>query len=323
MNHKSMQHWICYSLVLTAAGLSAIQSFAAQAKDSYSYYHIDAAVISLDANHSLSSFRSGGKGSGTPGAQLGYSTPEVEITIALLVESNHFYADVTTRPLAKSDKAVEKKQRIDLTGLRPTSLDLGTDKNGRAYFLNLVPDIVSISLKPKSFQQVSDDLYRLQFHASRIVLNDKQYIGRMLASDAQVFNVDICGVASIEFSLRHLKGAEPWGRLQNGQITVTHPDGTTIEIGNVTNGTEKNLVEGGPYTVWVRWKKSEQTVEAYRKSLSEYRDQLKKGSVKNGTANTAAEALAVIEQELAREPGPWVTGCGACDLPKDQFVPEK
>jgi hypothetical protein len=197
---------------------------------------------------------------------------------------------------------------------------LGTDKDGRVYHLNLTPSVVSVRLKPKSFQEASDELYRLQFHASRIILNDKQYVGRMLASDSQVFRIEMCGVASLEFSLRHLKGAEPWGRLQNGQITLNHPDGTSIEIGNVTNGAGDHLVAGGPYTVWVRWKKPEQTVEEYREALSQYRDQLKSATTENGTTDTTAKALAVIEQELAREPGPWVTSCGAFDLPKKEFV---
>src|SRR5258707_10831467 len=263
--------YLCGALAIT--GMNASRSFAAQEKDSYSSYHVDASVVSLDAKQSLASYRSGGKGSGTPGAQLGYSTPEVEISIALLLESNHFYADVKTRPHGKVGDDGAKTQRVDLTSLRPSSLDLGTDKNGRVYHLNLTPSVVSVRLKPKSFQEASDELYRLQFHASRIILNDKQYVGRMLASDAQVFRIEMCGVASLEFSLRHLKGAEPWGRLQNGQITLSHPDGTSIEIGNVTNGANDHLVGGGPYTVWVRWKKPQQTIEEYRAALSQYRDQ--------------------------------------------------
>jgi hypothetical protein len=108
--------------------------------------------------------------------------------------------------------------------------------------------------------------------------------------------------------------------LQNGQITIAHPDGTSVEIGNVTNGPDYRLVEGGPYTVWVRWNKPQQTIEEYRASLSEYRGQLKSGTTKNGTINATPDALAVIEQELARQPRPWVTGCSASDLPKKEFV---
>jgi hypothetical protein len=320
MNRKLRPRFVYWCGVLAITGVTASRSFAAQEKDSYSYYHVDASVVSLDANQSLASYRSGGKGTGTPGARLGYSTPEVEISIALLLESNHFYADVTTRPHGKEGDDGAKTQRVDLTSLRPTSLDLGTDKDGRVYHLNLTPSVVSVRLKPKSFQEASDELYRLQFHASRIILNDKTYVGRMLASDSQVFRIEMCGVASLEFSLRHLKDAEPWGRLQSGQITFSHPDGTSVEIGNVTNGAGDHLVGGGPYTVWVRWKKPQQTVEEYRAALSHYRDQLKSGATKNGMTDTTAKALAVIDQELAREPGPWVTSCGACDLPKKEFV---
>lgn len=320
MNRKLRPRFVYCCGVLAITGLTSSRSFAAPEKNSYSYYQVDASVVSLDANHSLASYRSGGKGSGTPGAQLGYSTPEVQISIALLLESNHFYADVMTRPHGEEGDDGAKTQRVDLTSLRPTSVDLGTDKDGRVYHLNLMPSVASVRLKPKSFQEASDELYRLQFHASRIILNDKKYVGRMLASDAQVFRIEMCGVASLEFSLRHLKGAEPWGRLQNGQITLSHPDGTSIEIGNVTNGAGDRLVGGGPYIVWVRWNKPQQTVEEYRAALSQHRDQQKSGTTKNGANDTAAKALAVIDQELAREPGPWVTSCGACDLPKNEFV---
>jgi hypothetical protein len=320
MNRKVTPRFVCLWGVLAVTGMTASRSFAVESKDSNSYYQVDAAVVSLDANLSLASYRSGGKGTGSPGAQLGYSTPEVEISIALLLESNRFYADVKTRPNNKKSNDGPKTQRIDLTSLRPTSVDLGTDKDGRVYHLNLMPSAVSVRLKPKSFQEAADELYRLQFHESRIMLNDKTYVGRMLASDAQVFRVEVCGVASLEFSLRHLKGAEPWGRLQDGQITLSHPDGTSVEIGNVTNGAFGHLVEGGPYTVWVRWKKPQQTVDEYRVALSQYRDQLKNGATKTESTDTTAKALAQIEYELARESGPWVTNCGACDLPKKEFV---
>jgi hypothetical protein len=158
-------------------------------------------------------------------------------------------------------------------------------------------------------------LYRLRFHSSRVMLNDKQYIGRMSASDAQVFSLDVIGIASLEFSLRHLKDAKPWGRLQDGRITLTHPDATSIEIGNVTNGSGDRLVDGGPYQVWVRWKAPEHTVDEYRAELVAYRDRVKSGEIA-ATDGT----LAAIDKELAREPGPWVIGSGARDPSKDEIV---
>jgi hypothetical protein len=33
-----------------------------------------------------------------------------------------------------------------------------------------------------------------------------------------------------------------------------------------------------------------------------------------------AETFAALEQELAREPGPWVISCGACGLQKGEIV---
>ncbi|HEY4234904.1 MAG TPA: hypothetical protein VGM76_15840 [Lacipirellulaceae bacterium] len=314
---RAIAHHGC---VLAVVGVMARQTSAKQEQESYNYYHVDAAVVSLDANQSLASYRSYGSASGSPGAKLGLSTSEDQIGIELTIESDHFYADVTVGRQGKSGEDGAKEERIDLTSLRPTSLDLGSDKEGRVYQLNLTPSVALVQLRPKSFQEAADDLYRLKFHSSRIILNDKQYVGRMLASDAEVFSVEVCGVASLEFSLRHLKGAEPWGKLENGQITLNHPDGTSIEIGNVGSGADDRLVGGGPYVVWVRWNKPHQTVEEYRSELAAYRDRVKSDTANVSRGNTNADTLAFIEQELAREPGPWVTACGACALPKQEIV---
>ena len=200
------------------------------------------------------------------------------------------------------------------------SLDLGAAKDGRTYQLHLLPTVKLIDLRPKPFTEMAKDLYRLKFHSSRIMLNDDQYIGRMMATDAEKFSMEICGVASLEFSLYQLTDANPWGQLKDGQIKFTHPEGTTIEIGNVTNGAEDLLASGGPYTVWVRWKKPQQTVEEYRAALSELCTEVKSRSEKIGAAGSLADALKIIDLELAREAGPWVTSCGACGVTKGEVV---
>jgi hypothetical protein len=304
--------WCC---VLAVVGAMANRSAAEQEEETYSYYRVDARVVSLDANQSLASYRSYGGGSGSPGSTLGYPIPEAKVRIELTVESDRFYANVTICRHGESEEDDAKKRRIDLTNLRPTFLDLGADQDGRVYQLNLTPSVTSVRLSPEPFQKVADDLYCLRFHSSRITLNDKQYIGRMLASDAEVFSVDVCGTASLEFSLCHLKDAEPCGRLQDGQITLNHPDGTSIEIGNVTNGADDRLISGGPYLVWVRWGKPKQTVEEYRAELAARRDRVKSGDVP-ATAGT----LAILDRELAREPGPWVVSSGARGLRSDEIV---
>lgn len=302
---------IGFAFLDATAGLS----YSDEGKEVYKYYHVEAKVISLGADQSLASYRSHGGGSGTAGASLGYATPESEIHIELFVESDRFLANVTTVGRREVVNGVAQKWKIDLTDLRPTYLDLGTDKDGRNYQLNLTPSIISRRLKAIAFRKATDDLYRLHFDSSRVMLNDKHYIGRMLASNAEVFRVDVCGVASLEFSLLRLKGAEPWGQLQDGRITLSHPDGTTIEIGNVTNGMDKRQIGGGPYTVWVRWKESLQTIEEYREALSDFRDRVASGETK-----ISAETLAALDKELAREPGPWVISCGACGPRGDDIV---
>jgi hypothetical protein len=276
--------------------------------------------VSLDADKSLASYRSHGSGSGSAGSTLGYNTPDTEINILLTTEAKRFYADVTLQGRNKTAGGEAKKQRLELTDLKPVSIAVGTEKEGRSYQLNLVPTVKTVQLAPKPFDTMAKDLYRLKFHSSRIMLNDSRYIGRMMATDAEMFTIEICGVASLEFSLHHLKDAEPWGRLQDGQITFSNPDGTTIEIGNVTNGGDDLLAGGGPYTVWVRWKKPQQTVEEYRAALAGYREQVKNGAEKMGAVDNVADALKLIDQELAREPGPWVTNCSACGPSKSEIV---
>ena len=301
--------------VIAVASVAAKCCGAQTEKEIYRSYRVDAAVVSFDASQSLSSFRGHGSGSGSPGATLGYSTPETDVRILLLVESNRFYADVTLQSRGASGEDDAKTNRIDLTNLRPTFVDLGADKEGRAYQLNLTPSVTVQRLSPEPFQLAADDLYRLRFHSSRVMLNDKQYIGRMSASDATVFSIDVCDVASLEFSLRHLKDAKPWGRLQDGKITLNHPDGTSIEIGNVTNGSDDRLISGGPYQVWVRWEKPQHTSQEYRAELVAYRDR-----VTSGATPATAGTLATIDKELAREPGPWVISSGARDPSNAEFV---
>src|SRR6185369_10123061 len=196
----------------------------------------------------------------------------------------------------------------------PTSIEIETDKNGRTYQLNLVPTIKSVSLASKPFHTVTDEMYTLRFHSSRVTLNDKHFIGNMMATDSDYFNVEICGFASIEFSLRHLTDAKPWGILSNGEIRIANPDGRFFTISNVTNGPDDKFVSGGPYTVWVRWNKPQTTIDEYRSALKAQREVLTKDTSARLPADTKSSVLARIDQELARGPGPWIIGCGAHEL---------
>jgi hypothetical protein len=308
----------CYCLFAIAGLCFATSPCRAEQPKKSLYYYVDAYLVSLDAKQSLASYKDEGHVSGTPGATIGNSTPNVEINIELNVQSGRFLADIATTNQKKPDD--KKKQRIDLTNLRPTSIEIETDKNGRTYQLNLVPTIKNASLAAKPFHTVTDGMYGLRFHASRVTLNDKRFIGDMLASDSDYFNMEICGFASIEFSLRHLKDAKPWGTLSNGEIRIANPDGRFLTISNVTNGPADQFMSGGPYTVWVRWNKPQATIDEYRDALKGQREILAKDAPAGVSADTKSIALARIDQELAREPGPWVIGCGAHDLRKTEFI---
>ena len=300
--------------VLATVNTLTNYGLAEDSKENHKYYLVDAQVVSLEPSQLIATYRPYGGGSGSPGSTLGYSTPVGEVSIALIVQSDRFYADVTHKKGGKNeDDTLE--QRIELTNLRPVFVTLGTDESGRSYHLNLTPTVVSVNLKPMPFQKAANDLYRLRFHSSRIVLNDTQYIGRMMASDAEVFSIEVCDVASLEFSLHHLKNAEPWGRLRDGQITLSHPDGTLIEIGNVTNGGADQLIDGGPFVVWVRWSESQQSCGEYRAGLLALRE-----SVASGDTSATAGTLSMIDSELARKPGPWVISSGARGINKNEIA---
>jgi hypothetical protein len=313
-----MRATACVALLLIVVSTPLI--VAKDAAEPVRYYFVEANVISLDAKNSLSSYRSEGRLTGTPGATLGASTPDTGISIVLSVEAEHFYADVELKPNAKGADQASTKERVDLTALRPKTIEVGSKKDGRTYQLHLIPSVKTIPAKPKPFQEIANDLYQLKFHSSRVMLNDKQYIGRMLSSDSDRFWVDICGVANLEFSLHRFKGAEPWGQLESGQISLRNPDGTTIEFSNVTNGTDDRVVEGGPYTVWVHWQQPHATVEEFRAAVKAQREQLRESASDAGAGDTVAQSLKVLDDELSREPGPWVTSCGAGDLPKSEIV---
>ncbi len=315
-------------LVLAVCSLGLFSKVGlAETPDIVRSYRIEAKVYSLGVKRNLESYRSHGSGWCSPGSTLGYGIPSKDeparININLSQRAGRLLADLITRPKGGSE---ERKQRVDLTDLRAKSVQLAKDSDGRTYEINLTPTVIETRVRPESFRKAVDDLYQLRFHWSRVMLNDKQYIGRMLASDSEVLSVQICGVADLEFSLHRLKDAKPWGQLQEGRIVFKHPDGTSIEIGNVTNGTDDRLVAGGPFQVWVRWQKASETVEGYRAGLSAIRDKLVSGDkviLPNGDTledpNTP-ELLLRIENELAREPGPWVTGCGARGLNSNDLV---
>lgn len=303
------------SLFLRSIACLAVTSSVAIAEKPkvFRQYRVDVKVYSLGEDKSLDSYQSHSGGWGSAGTTLGYGVPTAEnpakIDIQLERRAGRLIAECTIKP---KNGGSEDKRTIDLTDLRASSLQIARDSDGRTYEVNLAPSIVETRLEAKPFRQATKDLYRLRFHDSRVLLNDQQYIGRMLASDAEVLTLDICDLATIDFSLHRLKDAQAWGVLQDGRIAITHPNGTMIEIMGVTNGTDDRLVSGGPYQVWTRWNKPSTTAESYRQSIASFRERLA-ADTKNAGFELQAR-LKQLDKELARQPGPWVIGCSACGL---------
>ena len=151
------------------------------------------------------------------------------------------------------------------------------------------------------------------------MLNDREYIGRMLASDSQLFSMDVCDVASLEFSLRHLKDAKPWGRLQDGRITLRSP----------RRHYDRNRQRHQRFRRSTCWQWTVSGVGPLGKATAHGRKSIVPSSppiaikVKSGEMPATAGALAAIEKELERKPGPWVISSGAREPSKKEIVADE
>ena len=93
---------------------------------------------------------------------------------------------------------------------------------------------------------------------------------------------------------------------------------TSLEISGVKNGVHRQVLEGGPYQVWVRWKEPTRTVEEYRESarasLARLRDQIKAGE--RELPQRSLERL-----ERLAESDRWFLSAGIRGVRPDEIVP--
>ena len=304
--------WLLPLLLMTPAALIAAEDGAVHRS-----YMVDVQAVSMVPDEGIKSFKgqhgrlTGSVGS-TLGTGLGKDQP-VELSFRPQLKDGKFLVEMTTRPEKDGD---EKIEWIDLSDFSPKVINICEDEDGREYRIFITPSVDVIDLTPQPFAAVAKNLYRLQFDNVRIILNDRDYLGPMAASDATFFSIDICDLAAIEFSLYHLKDAQPWGTLKDGALTIAHPEtGDYIVLNGVTNGRERVTVAGGPYQVWVRWKASEATSEQVRQQLETV-----KAKVLSGEINGASHALKLVEAMLAREPGPWAWSTAAREVSSSDIV---
>jgi hypothetical protein len=264
-----------------------------KSKDAVGHYDVAASVFSYQPNEILATYR-----------QYTGGSAEADATLMLLIEDQNRQFKVSILPKLKSQrflvavKVVPDKQdaqtqalerEFDLSALNPQLVEIARDADGRVYWLNLIPSMVE-NPKVRQFKVSDLHLENWSFPASPVVVNDQDYIGQLSVSGGSLAWCDIPGLAKIEFSLLHLKNADPIGMLSDGVINIKHGDDTTLRISNVRNGVNGDMLSGGPYRVWVRWNKPTQSVEEYRQSLEEQIVKLTE-RVKNGDPSLPPDSL--------------------------------
>lgn len=154
----------------------------------------------------------------------------------------------------KNDAVTEKKSfEVDLTDLKPRSLDLAKNPDGRVYMLNLTPGIAVVDNRPKRADDTSFEFSRWSLHGSMVIFNDSVYAGKIGCSGGPLAYVSYPGFAQVEFALEPFRGARRLGTLKDGNIQIRSEDGQSLDIYGVKNGVHRMQLPGGPYEVWVRW----------------------------------------------------------------------
>jgi hypothetical protein len=259
----------------------------------------DAKIFSLQPGEESATYRSfGGSGGVGPGGTLTLGARDkqhhFDVRIATKLQAQRFLAKVTVKP--GRDDVGTKPQEIDydLSDLTARTLEIARDDDGRVYRLSLIPIIREKPL-PMQFSAADLQLEQWGFPNCPVILNDQEYIGQLAMSRGPLAFCDIPGVAKVEFSLLHLKDALPIGTLEKGVINITHENGTSLRISDVRNGRNQDVLSGGPYRVWVRWKKPSETLEQYRESLKRQIAKLKE-RMKSGDLSLPAGTLERLEK---------------------------
>jgi hypothetical protein len=281
-------------------------------------YSVNAKLFSLGVDRSLDSYRShGGSGAAGPGGTLVLDSPQFRVAITPITRDNKFLVAVKVETNAEDAPVAAQQPELDLTDLRPQTIQLGAAPDGRTYLLALSPEVVEPQV-PEQFNPAAFRPACMNFR-SRVIVNDRDYVGTVGMSGGEIAWLDIPGVGHVEFSLLHLKDAEPRGVLALGQIELTGPDATTITLSNVTNGTYPQQLPGGPYRVWVRWRESTVNVAQFRELAKQQLVEIKRKAAA-GEMYLPPQALAQLEQ-MAASDRPQIMASGVRPASADDLAP--
>jgi len=313
-------HSLFGPIVLVLLSIGMVRALAQQAKHPGQDYCVDVSVTSMNPDVGLTTFKDWGKLSGMKGSTLGTGVRndslDFKINIQVASQQGRFVAFVSVVPNEKDKKTKASQQKFDLTDLRAKSYEVARDDEGRVYQISLVPRIVTYPL-PRTFDPRAFHLEEMNFSNSPVILNDKEFLGTVGMGGAAVASIQMPGVGDVEFSLLHLKDAQPQGQLEKGVLTIHH-EKQVLVISNVTNGDRHQILEGGPFQVWVRWK-SAASLEDQRRSLLESIAEMKKKAA-SGKSTLSDDVLQRI-QELDPENLPRFITSGARSPNPGEVVP--
>jgi hypothetical protein len=141
---------------------------------------------------------------------------------------------------------------------------------------------VKTQARPKQFRLDDLDLTDFNLGGLPVILNEQEFIGTALVNGGEVISLHIAGLAEIEFSLLPFPGAVSKGELRDGTLVIRH-DKDQLQISGVTNGERNQVLDGGPYQVFVRWQPPQLSLQQYvdsaQKQLEEFRQRAEQGDL--------------------------------------------
>lgn len=266
-------------------------------------HSIQADVYSIIPAAGLSTYRVHGSaamsGIGTLDHSVAFGERRFAINVTPRFDKGRLIVTVKVEP-AETDKLTKAvTQQIDLSEFQCESLELARDADGRVYRLTILPTVSSVQ-QPKAFRVSDLRMENWSFPACPVILNDEEYVGQLAGGSASLAWFEVLEVGIVEFSLLHLKDAHPWGTLSGGTLTIRREDGTAVKISGVRNGVQQDVLPGGPYTVWVRWKPNTMTADEYRRGMQKNID-LVKEQMANGDTSFSPETLKQLERMSASD----------------------
>jgi len=205
----------------------------------------------------LDSYKFNGSGSGSAGGSVGLAgggkSRYFRVNVACKNRKGRFIANVSVVPGKNDSDTKEESFEIDFTNLKPKSLELAKNDDGRVYMLNFTPGIKIIDNRPKRADDTSFKFSRWALTDSMVIFNDSVYAGKIGVSGGPLAYVSYPGFAKVEFALEPFRGAKRLGTLKDGKIQIQSEDGQSLDVYEVKNGVHRIQLPGGPYEVWVRW----------------------------------------------------------------------